>query len=55
MESRLAVTPKDLASFCRQNQIRALSLFGSATTGNLTDESDIDLLVEFEPVYEFAA
>ncbi|MBI3958609.1 MAG: nucleotidyltransferase family protein [Chloroflexi bacterium] len=49
MESQLTVKPKELATFCQQNQIRVLSLFGSAVTDEFTDESDIDLLVEFEP------
>ena len=41
--------PKDkLAEFCRRNHIRRLSLFGSAVSGDLGPESDIDLLVEFE-------
>jgi len=41
---------KKIAEFCRQHPIIAkLSLFGSALTGNLRPDSDIDLLVEFEP------
>ena len=38
-----------LEEFCRQNHIRKLSLFGSALHDELTSESDIDLLAEFEP------
>jgi len=42
--------PKDkLAKFCRKHHIRKLSLFGSALRGQLHPDSDIDLLVEFEP------
>ena len=42
--------PKDkLAEFCKQNHIRRLSVFGSALRGQLEPDSDIDLLVEFEP------
>ena len=41
--------PKDLiASFCRQNGIRRLSLFGSVLRDDFTPTSDIDILVEFE-------
>ncbi len=36
-------------SLCRQYQVRELSVFGSAVTGTLRDQSDIDLLVLFEP------
>ena len=38
-----------LGEFCRANGIRRLGLFGSALRGELRPESDIDLLVEFEP------
>lgn len=38
-----------LASFCRRNAIRRLALFGSALRDDFGPESDIDLLVEFEP------
>lgn len=49
MKSHLDVAFDDLALVCKRNQIRTLSLFGSATTDAFTDGSDIDLLVEFEP------
>lgn len=38
-----------LIAFCQRNHIRRLSVFGSALRGELGPESDIDLLVEFEP------
>ena len=38
-----------IAEFCKKNRIRKLSLFGSALKGNLRKDSDIDLLVEFQP------
>jgi hypothetical protein len=42
--------PRDkIAEFCKRNRIQKLSLFGSALRGELRDDSDIDLLVEFEP------
>ncbi len=42
--------PRDkIADFCKKNSIRKLSLFGSALTGKLRKDSDIDLLVEFQP------
>ena len=39
----------DLPQFCRRNHIRRLSFFGSRVRGNSTAESDLDVLVEFEP------
>lgn len=38
-----------LAGLCRQHGIRRLSLFGSVLKGTDCPNSDIDLLVEFEP------
>lgn len=38
-----------LARLCRQYGIRRLSLFGSHLKGTARPDSDIDLLVEFEP------
>ena len=38
-----------LAEFCRVNHIKRLSLFGSVLRDDFTPQSDIDLLVEFEP------
>jgi len=38
-----------LAEVCRRYGVKELSLFGSAVRGEMRPESDIDLLVEFEP------
>jgi predicted nucleotidyltransferase len=39
----------ELIAFCERNHIQRLSVFGSAIRGQLGPDSDIDLLVEFEP------
>jgi predicted nucleotidyltransferase len=42
--------PKDfLKEFCERNHIRKLSLFGSVLTPRFRPESDVDVLVEFDP------
>lgn len=41
--------PVALAALCRGHRIRRLSLFGSTLAGVDSPESDVDLLVEFEP------
>ena len=42
--------PRDMiADFCVRNHIRKLSLFGSVLTPRFNEESDVDMLVEFEP------
>jgi hypothetical protein len=38
-----------LSRLCRRHGIRRLSLFGSVLKGTDRPDSDIDLLVEFEP------
>jgi uncharacterized protein len=38
-----------LAAICRRHRIRRLSLFGSVLHGTNQPDSDVDLLVEFEP------
>ena len=38
-----------LASVCRRHRIRRLSLFGSTLKGAERPDSDVDLLVEFQP------
>lgn len=40
---------EQLESFCRRNRIRRLSLFGSVLREDFNPESDVDVLVEFEP------
>jgi hypothetical protein len=42
--------PRDkIAGFCRRNHIRRLALFGSVLRRDFGQESDVDVLVEFEP------
>ena len=42
--------PKEqIASFCRERHIRRLAIFGSALRPDFRPDSDLDLLVEFEP------
>jgi len=46
---RLPVEATRLESFCVRHAVTRLSLFGSALAGRARPDSDIDLLVEFEP------
>lgn len=44
------VIPEDqIAAFCRKHRIRKLAVFGSVLRDDFRDDSDIDVLVEFEP------
>ena len=43
------IPSEQIADFCRRNRIRKLSLFGSILRDDFGAESDVDMLVEFEP------
>jgi predicted nucleotidyltransferase len=47
--STITVPPQALAEFCQRHGIRKLSLFGSVLRDDFRPDSDIDVLVEFEP------
>jgi len=41
---------KTLKSLCQKHKVEKLYLFGSATNDDFTENSDIDLLVRFNPI-----
>ena len=45
----IEIPQKKIAEFCRRHHIRRLALFGSALRDDFTPDSDVDVLVEFEP------
>lgn len=47
--ARINIPEDEIAQFCRQNHIRRLSLFGSVLRDDFGPDSDVDVLVEFEP------
>ena len=47
--SRIAIDRERLVGFCRRNHIRRLALFGSVLRDDFRPDSDVDVLVEFEP------
>jgi len=49
MSVRIDIPKDKIAEFCRHNQIRRLALFGSVLRDDFASESDVDVLVEFEP------
>jgi predicted nucleotidyltransferase len=46
---RIHADPAQIADFCRRHHIRKLSFFGSVLRDDFTPQSDVDVLVEFEP------
>jgi uncharacterized protein len=50
MVSRNSLLPSPLlADFCRRHHITRLSVFGSALRDDFRPDSDVDVLVEFQP------
>jgi len=49
MNSKVSVDQERLAEFCRQNGVRRLAIFGSALRDDFGRDSDVDVLIEFEP------
>ena len=49
MNPQMLIPKEKLAEFCRTHGIRRLHVFGSALREDFGTDSDIDLLVEFEP------
>ena len=47
--ANISVDQQQLAEFCRQRHIRRMAFFGSVLRADFGPESDIDVLVEFEP------
>ena len=49
MKLKINIPETDINFFCRQNHIKHLALFGSVLRDDFNADSDIDVLVEFEP------
>jgi predicted nucleotidyltransferase len=48
-KNQLEIPKEKIEAFCRKHHIRKLSLFGSVLREDFGPESDVDVLVEFEP------
>jgi hypothetical protein len=47
--TNLNIPKEKISKFCEKNQIRKLSIFGSALRKDFRLGSDVDVLVEFQP------
>ncbi|MCI0492965.1 MAG: nucleotidyltransferase domain-containing protein [Planctomycetes bacterium] len=45
----IEIPDEEVAEFCRRHRIRRLSLFGSILRQDFGPNSDVDVLVEFQP------
>ena len=49
MRPAIHIRNEQVAEFCARHRIRKLALFGSVLRPDFRPESDVDVLVEFEP------
>ena len=49
MGVNIEIRQEELAAFCQRNHIHRLALFGSVLRDDFGPDSDVDVLVEFEP------
>ena len=49
MNPHLSIPRDQLTAFCQEHGIKRLAIFGSALRQDFGPESDVDVLVEFEP------
>ena len=47
--SRISIPQAKITDFCRRNQVKSLALFGSVLRADFRSDSDVDILVEFQP------
>jgi len=50
-KSRIKISKRKIVEFCKRNHIQRLAFFGSILRDDFTSDSDIDILVEFDPIY----
>ena len=48
-QAKIVIPQDKIADFCRRHHIHKLAVFGSALRDDFRPDSDIDILVEFEP------
>jgi predicted nucleotidyltransferase len=49
MRAKVVIDRERIAELCRRHHIRKLALFGSVLSDDFRPESDVDVLVDFEP------
>lgn len=48
-QAKIDLPQRQIADFCRRHHIRELALFGSVLRDDFGPESDVDVLIDFEP------
>ena len=49
MSAKISVDSERVAEFCRRWKVEELALFGSVLRDDFSPESDVDILVSFQP------
>jgi predicted nucleotidyltransferase len=49
MPSRVAIDRDRISAVCRRRHVKSLALFGSVLRDDFRPDSDVDVLVEFQP------
>ncbi|MBI3091388.1 MAG: nucleotidyltransferase family protein [Candidatus Tectomicrobia bacterium] len=49
MSARIHIPAEAIRDFCQRHRVRRLALFGSVLREDFRPDSDVDMLVEFEP------
>lgn len=49
MSAQIQLDRERVADFCRRHQVRRLALFGSVLRDDFRPDSDVDVLVDFDP------
>ena len=48
-QAKIEIPANEITNFCRRHHIHELALFGSVLRDDFGPDSDVDVLVEFEP------
>lgn len=51
---RIPIPSGAVAEFCHSHQVKELALFGSVLRDDFTNQSDVDVLVEFDPDCDYS-
>jgi len=47
--AQIPINDKEIAAFCRRHRIKRFALYGSVLRADFRPDSDVDVLIEFEP------
>lgn len=51
MDLPIEIDRERITAFCRKHHLTKLALFGSVLTDRFGPDSDVDILIEFDPVH----